>query len=229
MRGAGSESESGFTLVELLVAMMLLSIISVGLYQVMFSSVRGSEDTQEIAEIAQEARLGFNRMIRDSREAAKLVTASPTSYRIWADYNANDVVDAASFEHLEFRLSGTDILLTALSAPVSNVAPTPVFTGAEAVLAGQQAEVLVAGVAAVPGVEVFSYASNYLQYDQGTINGESSGAEIDTYAGNGNGALDGVELTYLSDINYAFTVTVEDRTTQFYGQAQIRSRRYGSL
>ena len=222
-------NDDGFTLVELLVSMMLLSIISVGLYQVMFSSVRGSDDTQEIAQISQEARLGFNRMIRDTREAARIVTATSTSYRIWTDFNANNVVDANDYEYVQYSVAGGEIQLTPLSAPAQNLAPRPQFSGNEAVLAGEQAETLIAGVGAVNGQDIFTYSSNFLQFDTSPANGETTAAEIEAAVGDGTAGLTGTELEYVSDVNYAFTVSVDERTTEFFGQASIRSRRFSDL
>jgi prepilin-type N-terminal cleavage/methylation domain-containing protein len=224
--------ESGFTLVELMVAIMLFSILSIGFYQVMISSVGGSENTQEIAQISQEARLGLNRMIRDTREVTEIITATPTSYRIWVDFDADDVVDADAYEHLEYSFVTADntIMMTPLEAPTSNLPdPGPVFTGAEGVLAGEEAEVLVAGVAPAPGRDVFSYASNFLQYDTNG-DGEASSAELDTAIAPGDAAgLNDDELAYISEVNYALTVSVDGRNTDFYGQASIRSRRYSDL
>ncbi len=222
--------ESGFTLIELMVGMLLFSILSVGFYQVMVASIRGSDDTHDIARIAQEARLGFNRMVRDTREATRLISASDTSYRIWTDFDADGVVDADGYEYLEFSLQDGDIFLTPLSAPVSNTDPPgPVFSGSEGVLAGEQAELLIANVSDVGGRDIFSYASNFLQYDTDG-NGETSATEIDSSPfGDGNGALNGIELDHISDVNYAFRVSVGDRGTDFFGQAQMRSRRYSDL
>jgi hypothetical protein len=198
----------------------------------MLSAVRGSDDTQEIAQISQEARLGLNRMIRDTREVTKIISATATSYRIWVDFDADNIVDAASYEHVEYSFVPGDntIMMTPLAAPTSNLAdPGPVFTGSETVLAGEEAEVLVAGVGPAPGRDVFSYASNFLQYDANG-NGETSGIELDAAIAPGDAAgLNDSELEYISDVNYALTVSVDGRNTEFFGQASIRSRRYSDL
>ena len=228
----GRRDESGFSLVELMVAILLLSILSVGFYQVMFSAVRGSQDASDIAEVAEEARLGFNRMIRDTRETTELISASGSTYRIWTDYNRNKVVDENDYEHLEYAYNADDELLTltALAAPSDNIDPVT-FTGTEPTLTGTSTETLAAHVQLLGTRPVFSYASNFLQYDTAPVDGEVSATELDTAAGLGNnsGTVDGLELDYVSDVNYAFRVSIDGNGRTFYGQAQIRNRRYSNL
>ena len=223
--------ESGFSLVELMVAILLLSILSVGFYQVMFSAVRGSQDASDIAEVAEEARLGFNRMIRDTRETTRLITASDTAYRIWTDFDRDGLVDAGDYEYLEYEYDPDteSLTLTALAGPVGGN-PDLIDENAAA-LAGTSTETLAAHVELVGTRPVFSYASNFLQYDTAPADGEVSASELDTAAGvgNNNGDVDGLELAYVSDVNYAFHVSVGGGGKTFYGQAQIRNRRYSNL
>ena len=223
--------EDGFSLVEVMVAIFLLSVLSVGFYQVMFASVRGSADTADIAEVAEEARLGFNRMIRDTRETTKLISASETGYRIWTDYNQNSLVDESDYEYLEFAYDSAlgAITLTALTGPPAGD-PDLIDVGATA-LAGTSTETLAGNIQLVGTRPVFTYASNFLQYDTAPVDGETSAAELDDAAGlgNNNDVLDGLELDYVSDVNYAFQVSVGGDSRGFYGQAQIRNRRYSNL
>ena len=223
--------EEGFSLVEVMVAIFLLSILSVGFYQVMFSAVRGSTDAADIAEVAEEARLGFNRMIRDTRETTKLISAGDTSYRIWTDYDADDIVDQGDFEYLQYAYDPTKkaITITALTAPAAG--NPDLITGSESAIAGTSAETLAGNVQLVGTRPVFSYASNFLQYDTGPVDGEASAPELDdaTGVGNNNNVLDGLELDYISDVNFAFRVSVGGDARNFFGQAQIRNRRYSNL
>lgn len=226
--------ERGFTLVELMVAILLVSVLSVGFYQVMFSSVRGSNDTADIAEVAEEARLGFNRMIRDTREATRLISAEGDSYRMWTDFNGDGLVQADEYEYLQYSYDegGRRIVLTALEGPPAG--DPELITGGEGVLAGTPPETLAANVEPVGNRPIFSYSSNFLDFDIGPPpaeagNGEVSAGELDANAGDGNGVLDGLELDYVSDVNYAFQVVVNGDGRTFYGQAQIRNRRYSNL
>lgn len=222
-----SSNENGFTLVELMVAMMLFSILSVGFYQVMVSSVRGSNDASDISEIAEEARLGFNRMIRDTREATRLVVAEGDRYRIWTDFNRDGDVDANDFEYLEYAFDGEELTLQALTGPAGG--DPDLLTGSEATLAGTQIETLAGNVEQVGADPIFTYASNFLTFDTDG-DGETSLAELEAGTdGADDGELTGVELDYVSDINYAFRVAVGDGSRTFFGQAQIRNRRYSNL
>ena len=215
--------ESGFTIIEVLVAILLFSVVSVGFYQVMISSVRGSETTRDVAEISQEARIGYNRMLRDARDADSLDAASETSFTIWVDYDADDTRDYASDEYLRYTFNegARTITLEALD-------------GSNAVL---ESGVLVAGVRKVETtIPVFDYSSNRLEYDHlpsPTPDGITTWEEIDNPPpgvfglGDGDGNLDtATELTYISNIIIRFNVRVETRETEFYGEAQLRNRRF---
>lgn len=211
--------ESGFSLIEILVAVVLFSVISIGFYQVMISSVRGSEATATVANISEEARSGFNRMLRDAREADSLDAASSTSFTIWVDYDADNTRDYASYEYLRYTFSEADgtITLAALDSS-SNVSTSAV---------------LVRGVGKVDGtIDVFDYASNRLEYDHNPNDGVTTWEEIDTPptgvvgVGDRDGTLDAAELTYLSNIQIRFDLRVDDRETEFYGEAQLRNRRF---
>lgn len=213
------EDESGFSIIEILVAVLLFSVISIGFYQVMISSVRGSETTAEVASISEEARSGFNRMLRDAREADSLDAASSTSFTIWVDYDADNTRDYSSYEYLRYTFSEADgtITLAALDSS-SNVSSSAV---------------LVRGVEKVDGtIDVFDYASNRLEYDHNPNDGVTTWEEIDTPpagvvgVGDRDGTLDSAELTYLSNIQIRFDVRVEERETEFYGEAQLRNRRF---
>ncbi len=240
--------DDGFTLIETLVAITLFSILSVGFYQVMFSGVRGSDTANDVARISQEARIGFNRMIRDAREAGGhcfsgaaptcgLVTATPTSYSIEVDFDNDRVVDYAADEYLlyEFVAGDRTITITSLNAD-GTVRSGP--------------DVLVAGVSQIDAnTPVFNYSSNHLEWDwkdwsttpPGTsADGVTSWQEIDdppsgvNGVGDRDGALDDLgdnnprEVFFLSEVSYSFRVSSGSRDTLFYGQAALRNRRFGT-
>ena len=241
-------SDDGFTLVELLVAISLFTILSVGFYQVMFSGVRGSDTANSIARISQEARIGFNRMIRDTREAGGhcfsgaaptcgLVTASPTSYSVEVDFNNNGSVDHALDEYLRysFDAAAQTISVTSLNADGS------VRSGPD---------ILVSGVSMIDAsTPVFNYSSNHLEWDwknwttaNGTngADGVTSWQEIDAPPPGVNGVgdtdttIDDLgdnnprEIFFLSEVSYSFVISDGGRSTPFRGQAALRNRRFGS-
>src|SRR5687768_17519773 len=77
-----NRSEQGFTLVELMVGVSLLALIGTGFYTVLFAGIRGGETSRNVARGSEEARLGFNRLVRDTREADQLTACSGQSFTI---------------------------------------------------------------------------------------------------------------------------------------------------
>ena len=246
--------EEGFSLVEVMIGMLLLSILSIGFYQVMFSTVRGSNSAADVAQSAEEARLGFNRMIRDTREATRLVSASSSGYRIWVDFDGDGCVDAGTayvkpagttvcvaggpsdYEYLRYAFDGDEVTLEALAGPANGTAatcaPMPAASatcglspGDSTLVAGTVTETLASGVRTIGSKPVFSYASNFLEFDDSPTDGETTVTEL----GDGDNDLEGLELEYISDVNYAFEVSIGGNARKFYGQAQIRNRRYSDL
>ncbi len=207
-------AEEGFTLVETLVAIALFSALAVGFYQVMFAGVGGSDTNRSVIRISEEARLAFNRMVRDTREADLLVSAGPTSYRVQVDFDANGSITPPS----SVNASGD---YEDLTFAYDEAARSITLNG----------EVLMQGVEKVAGKEVFSFSSNRLEYDW-NANGVTEWQELDAAptrgvagVGNNNGILDSPEMRFLSNVNFALLVREEDRSEVFYSQAQLRNRR----
>jgi len=205
--------QAGFTLIELLVAVLLFSVASAGFYTVMFSSVQGSDTAERVTRISEEARAGFNRMVRDAREAQDLQLSLSDEFRVRTDFddppdglfeNPNATGD---YEDLTYRFMAGSGVITL------------------------NGETLIAGVVEVPGQDLFSYSSNLLEYDWDD-DGVTSCLEIDEAAshgvlavGNGNGSCDGPEHDFLTNIDFVFNVEVGDSTQEFVAQAQLRNRR----
>lgn len=216
-----TRNDRGFTLVELLVVLSMFSIVSVGFYQVMFSGARGSDVTRSQVRVSEEARLGLNRMVRDTREATELSAVSPTRYRIWVNFDGDSNRDesppnSTGYENLTFEFSGNKIYVTAL---------------------GQPREVLVDGVSCIAGDcganPVFSYTSSRLEWDW-DADGVTTGAEVDmacptrgvTAVGDCDGSVDeDAEISALSGVVYRFNVSVQGRNADFYSEAILRNRR----
>ena len=214
-------SEGGFTLVELLVVTLILAAISTSLYLAVFSGVRGGNTARNVVQISEEARLGLNRMIRDTREAEDLVAADADSYEIGIDFNLDgDTDDGGEQETFTFDPDTQRILLTANVPDGANPTTT---------------EPLVVGVSALAGTNMFSYSSNQLEYDQPPEDGIASCAEIDdppfgVSGGNGDNVCGVEELPFVSNVSYALQVSSGDdrsgvRTTEFFAEAQLRNRR----
>lgn len=207
-------SGGGFTLVEVLVAMSLFALLAIGFYSVMLAGVRNSDTTESIVDISEEARFGFNRMVRDTREALRIVNvvlnpADPTasvSYTIEVDFNLDGDIDTDEIETFAYDAATDEITLNG--------------------------EVLMEGVTPVPGSSVFDFSSNLLQFESDSSrDGVATWREIDrppaarTDGGNANDVLDGPELPYITNVTYAFEVASGDREAEFYSEAQLRNLR----
>lgn len=203
-----ASSQQGFTVIELLVVISLLGIISVGFYSVLFASQRGADTSQSIANLSQEARLGFNRMVRDTRQAEELVSVAPTSFRIRIDFDDSGLpYSVADFEDVTYAYDAATRRITLSNVPAG----------------GTVTETLIVGVDPIPGRDVFSFGSNLLEYD---TNGDGTTDEIELNAARNSGAsLGASNLPYLTNVNFAFSVTSGDSTQPFYTQAQVRNRR----
>lgn len=207
------EAEAGFTLVELLVAIALFAVISVTFYTALFSAVRGSGTTRSTVRISEEARGGFNRMVRDTREADGFVSVSPTSYRIQTDFDLDGAFESPNgdgdYEDVTFAFADGEIRMSTPTLPAG--------------------EVLIQGVSAIPGRDVFSFGSNLLEYDSAPADGVVTCLELDAapspVVGNGNGACDAGEVAYLAHVDIALSVSIDDRTTEFFTQAELRNKR----
>ena len=205
-------NERGFTLVELLVAIALFSVISVAFYSVMISGTDGSQTSRNVAETAEEARLGFNRIVRDTREADSIESASPTSYNVKIDFNADGVYEnpnsLGDYEDVTFAYDAVNDVITVND------------------------EVLMRGVLPPEGGEpMFEFGSNLLQYDW-DADGITTWQELDRArdfgvvgVGNADGELNEGELPYITDISMNLNVRVGSSEETFTSLVQMRNRR----
>lgn len=216
--------DDGFTVIELLVTISIFAVVSLGFYQVMFAGTRGTETSGSVVDISEEARLGLNRIVRDTREALVLVNATPTSYRVQINFDgdanaAESPNENGDYEDITFTFSGDKILL-----------------GIPDVSGGLINETLIEGVDCVNGARksdgtcvtpVFSYSSAFLEYDSDG-DGVTEESELDAASfGDKDGKLtsSNKEITYVTSVDYAFQITSGNRTTVFYSEAQMRNLR----
>lgn len=198
--------ERGLTLIELLVTFSLFAIVSVGFYSVMLSGVRGSDTARSVNNISQEARLGINRMLRDTREARAVTVANPTSFTVEVDFDGNGSMPTPASDP---NSQGDYELLTYS------------FDANERAIR-LNGELLIDGVEAT-GHDVFSYGSNLLEHD-GNGDGITTLAELET-ADQGGASLVSNKNLYISEIRFNFIVEDGARATAFNSQAQLRNRR----
>ena len=212
--------DDGFSLVELLVTISIFAIASTAMYQILFNVAGGTRKTQSLARIADEARLGFNRMVRDTREGQEIIgyTASPQSYTVAVDFDANGLITAApatnaagDYEELTFSFDPTT---------------SQIRLNGELLMSGVSC---VGSCAAQP---VFDFGSDDLRYDWNS-DGVTTWQELDVAGpahgvvgiGNGNGVLDGSELPYVTSVSYNLRIAKGSSTSTFYARAQMRNKR----
>lgn len=100
-----ARDDRGFTIVELMVVVLILSILMGAFYSFLFGGERAARNGREWLELNQTARLALDRLARELREADVVyqVTGS-TGVRFGADYNASGGgPSAAEGEILTYR------------------------------------------------------------------------------------------------------------------------------
>ncbi len=230
---APERTQQGYTIVEVLVAVVVFGIVTTGLYQVLTAQAGVADRTRSISHIADEARLGFNRMVRDVREADAITWVGPSGneFTIQVNYDGN-----AFYENPNSQ--GDDEILTYTYDPVADtitLCNATDHTGCNS----SNTEVLMSGVETIGSTPVFTFTSNNLDYDWGNDaggapDGVTSWREIDEASdpathnivgvGNDNGVLDGAEFPFLTTLSLAIKQTDGERATDFNSRVQMRNK-----
>lgn len=219
MQRRSGTAEDGFTLIELLVTILLFSIVSGAFYQVVFAASNGSNVARDVVRVSDEARLGLNRMIRDTRQADQLTLATPTGYSIDVDFNGDSSISQApgknasgDYEQLSFVVLAGNLYIQACSA-------------AQGLDCGQDKTVLVEGVTQIGTRPFFSYSSNRLDYDCSPSDGIATQAELQNVTCTATTLSPAEVLSALTDVSYTFEVTSGDSSSDFYAHAEVRNQR----
>ena len=208
--------DSGFTLIEVLITMALFSVLAIGFYSVMFSGVRSGQTTEAVTNISSEARSGFNRMVRDTREAQRIEGVSATGYTVLTDFNGDGL-----FQNPNGRGDFEDVTFACVAC---DPGPGRITLNGETLMEG----VLVRG-----GKPIFEFSSNLLEYDWDN-NGVTTCAELNEgptrgVVGVGNSSVnpvcDAAEERFLSNVTFNLQIESNGRRADFYAQAQMRNRR----
>lgn len=204
-------NEAGFTLIEVLVALVIAAVATSVFFSAVMSTRRSAEKSRSVIKMSEEARLAFNRIIRDTREGDVIDGATPTSYEINVDFDTDGDYEndpsTGTYENLAFSYRASDRTLR-----INGV-------------------VLMEGVEPIPGEEMFTFSSNFLAYDWNE-DGLTTWQELDTAptrgvttVGNNNGRLDAGEYQFVSNVGIALRVRVGDKFSDLRSQAQLRNRR----
>jgi type IV pilus assembly protein PilW len=135
--------QGGFTLVELLVAMVLVGVVAAAVYASFISGVEASSSRDTQARAQNDARAALDEFTRDVRQAVSPdgivapVAAVPTatSIELWVDNNRSPTATTAVPKRVRYRLSGTNFVrqvMTGTTWSVEDVLASPVVNGSTA-------------------------------------------------------------------------------------------------
>jgi prepilin-type N-terminal cleavage/methylation domain-containing protein len=217
MRNSSPRHE-GFTLTEVLITLLLMSLVSTAFYQVLFSGSEGAATATSVTRVSEEARAGLNRMTRDTRQALSLTSATDSGYSIQVDFNGDEAIAAVGvanaagdYEQLSFVVTGGNLYIEAC--------------GSASLDCGNQKTILIEGVSQTGSTPYFSYASNRLEYDCNN-NGQATRTELESGSCYVTGGLaPSIALSLLTDIDYSFTVTSDGKSSNLLGHAEVRNMR----
>lgn len=205
----------GFSLVEVLVAMGLFSVVGSLLLGLALSTSEVAEDTRTLANVNEESRLAMERMSRELRQASSVTSVefSPTTaITFWTDFDGDGAQDlnAADPEVLTYRWNPATKRFTLTANDASGTAVTR--------------PVLAANVSGF----TLGLRSSEWQYDGSIATSPADGAtswqEIDYAIGNRNGAPDGAELEHIDSVDLSMTVLDGARAQTYTTRVDLRNR-----
>jgi prepilin-type N-terminal cleavage/methylation domain-containing protein len=214
-----SKRQEGFTLVELLVGIVILALVSVGFYTVLFATSRSADTSRAVTKVSEEARLGFSRMVRDTRQGRRLVAATETSYTVEVDFDGDGVIEPNGAQNSQ---GDFEVITFSFNESTETIS--------------LNGEILMRRVQCVEVSSlckpVFGYTSNRLEYDWTPKDGITTWEELDEApihgvigVGNNDGSLDSAELPFISNVTYELVVTENDASTKYIAEAQLRNLR----
>ncbi len=123
LRRLPAARQGGFTLVELLIAMVLVGVVATAVYASFISGVEASSSRDLQARTQNSARGAIDEFTRDVRQAVSPdgiippVAAAPTatSIELWVDNNRSLTATTATPVRVRYSLSGTNFVRQTLS------------------------------------------------------------------------------------------------------------------
>ena len=241
MTNLRARDDSGFTLIEFMVAMMLFVVLMAVTMSVVVASNDAVATASQVQTLNEEARQAINRMSRDLRQANSIVTAvNPdgpafnaggiVAVRFTADYNgdgcAPSPITATASCPVPYNASNPEDLTYCFDPASKQLyvsdnqsGITPITTGSTTCSGGQP---LLAGNVAGFTIE---YRSNQYHYDTNG-DGVTTWRELDAAGppvGNNNGLLD-VELSSIDSLVLNLTMSVDGHLQSYRTQVDLRNR-----
>lgn len=228
--------DQGFSLVEMLVAVTLFSVLGGTLMATVLASKTSVAASRETHDLNEEARLVLNRMSRELRQAKEITAVSaPTtingiprpsgavSLTFSADFNGSGgtiEANAVDPEVLTYKWDGSEIVLIANDTS-GNPVIAPVLSGKVSNFA-------------------LDYWSSDYRRDCAPVDGMTNWRELDAYlttrnsagvcdprsaVGQTAGQIDATELADIDSVTISFTVLEGSRRQDYQTQVDLRNKR----
>jgi type II secretory pathway pseudopilin PulG len=224
--------DAGFTLVEMLVAVILTSLVGTAILSVVFGANQSAKATKSAQDLNEEARLSLNRMARELRQAnglTRVLNADGPGYSnsaitvvtFTADFNGDGCIDgvnsAGTATGCTSYQSSNPETLTYCWDPSASVRQLYLIPGA---LTGNTCQATGALPILAGQVTSFklTYRSNQYLYDSNG-DGVTSWLEVDQAdppVGDGNSTLDANELSKIDSIVIDLGVSANGAHNQTY-------------
>lgn len=227
----GDGEEGGFTLVEMLVASVLLLLILTMTVTIVFSTSNTVNQTRTSIDLNEEARVALNRIARELREASAITAVtnpapSTSALATYSGYQSNGNVSVTF--NVDFNGDGT-IEPNAADPETITYSYKP-STGQLLLQAGGQTLPVLA--ADVTGFKL-TFTSRLTSAD-GSVDGQKDGIvgweELDADSadgyGNANHQLDPLELGYVDSVGIQITVLKGSHKQIYQTQVNLRNRPY---
>ena len=235
--------EEGFTLVEMLVAMVVVFMLLGATMSVLVTSTGIVKTISQLQNVNEEARLALNRMARDLRQATSVVTAvNPdgpgfnstrlVGIRVRADFDGDGCIGGVALvgpptSCLSYNSSNPEdisycyepwnkqlyVIDNQETPPVVPLSPSSINCPGGQLLAGNLTALTI------------EYRSNSYRHDVNPSDGVTTWRELDQAAspvGNANGLLD-TELATIDSVVVDLTVTVDSRSQTYRTQVDLRN------
>lgn len=219
--------DGGFTLVEMLIAMLLFGVLMTVVGTAVVTASKASSSNRQYNDINEEARTALNRMTRELREAQAVVAVTnpygsaatgydptrPSSITFDVDFSGNGVIEpnAADPEELTYTYDPVAQRLTLSAAGQS----TPV-------LASNVTGFRLSFFSRVYRLGAYTLDTNH----DGIISWEELDADPSGKYGNQNSTLDSAELRYIDSITIDLTVLKGTHQQVYSTQVDLRNRPY---
>ena len=203
----GGRQDAGFTMIELLVAMTLLSLLSSIVLTFVLASTTSAQNAQVSTSLTDQARVSLNRLTRELRQAKSIDAVHPTGVgsqglTVSIDFNGNGTIEpsAADPEQLTYCLVGQSLSMRAGSTDCS--AP---------------------GFDALSNAVVSAFTVEYLSSHNANGAGLRTWQQLDA-VGNANGQLDAAELARIDSLRLTLVAKGSGHTQSFQTTVDLRNR-----